>query len=166
VALTREEFAVNYIGFAGWLFFMTWVVADTIPRYVMPHFASVCDTLENLTSGGWGTGRAGSFLSTAIQIVLSAFLAYTLMTWSVWCVLRCIVYTRVPGTGRALYVVTAFLCCEYALGKIARTGRYRGFFISVLPFAMAMGAFVVFTVNPRPIAEAFPWLTALVGVTF
>ena len=162
----RGEFAMNYVGFAGWLFFMTWVVADTIPRYVMPRLAHVCDTLEDLAAGGWGTGRQGFFLSMAIQIVLSAALAYILMTWSAWCVLRCIVYTRTPGTGRALYIATGFLCCEYALGKIAKAGRYRGFFISVLPLAMAMGAFVVFTVNPRPIAEAFPWLAALMGVSF
>ncbi|MDR1648942.1 MAG: hypothetical protein LBR71_01665 [Synergistaceae bacterium] len=149
---------MNYIGFAGWLFFMTWVMADTIPRYVAPHLGSVCDTLENLASGGWGTGRMGFFLSLATRIVLSAFLTYILMSWSVWCVLRCFAYTQGLETGRALYFVTGFLCCEYALGKIAKVGKYRGFFISVLPFAMAMGAFVVFTVNPRPIAEAFPWL--------
>jgi hypothetical protein len=81
------------------------------------------------------------------------------MTWSVWCVLRCFTYTQGLETGRAAYFVTGFLCCEYALGKIAKAGKYRGFFISVLPFAMAMGAFVVFTVNPRPIFEAFPWLS-------
>jgi hypothetical protein len=157
---------MNYLSFTGWLFFMAWVVSDTIPRYAMPQLAHVCDTLENLASGGWGTGRQGFFLSMVIQIILSAALAYILMIWPVWCVLRCIVYTRVPGTERALYVVTAFLCCEYALGKIARAGRYRGFFMSVLPVAMAMGAFVVFTVNPRPIADAFPWLAAFMGVSF
>jgi hypothetical protein len=157
---------MNYFGFSGWLLFMMWVVADTVPRYVMPRLAPICDTLDNLASGGLGTGRSGFLLSVAIQVVLSAALSYILMTWSAWCVLRCIVYTRTPGTGRALYVVTGFLCCEYALGKIARAGRSRGFFISVLPLVMAMGAFLVFTVNPRPIADAFPWLAAFMGVNF
>jgi hypothetical protein len=158
--------AMNFIRFTGWLLFMTWVAADTVPRYITPHLDSVCDTLENLSSGGWGTGRSGFFLSWAIRIVLAVFLAYLLTAWSVWCVLRCLAYTQAPETGRALYIVTGFLCCEYALGKMAKAGRYNGFFISVFPFTMAMGAFVVFTLNPRPAAEAFPWLTALMGMNF
>ena len=155
---------MNYLSFSGWLFFMTWIVADTIPRYVQPHLHSVWDALEELAGGGWGTGRAGKTLSFAIQVVISVALAYLLTAWSVWCVLRCIGYTRFPETNRFLYFMTGFICCEYALGRMAKVDRYRGFFMSVFPFTMAMGAFVIFTLNPPAMKEAYSWLIRWTGV--
>jgi hypothetical protein len=155
-----------YISFVGWLFFMTWFLSDTIPRHVLPQLHSVYDALEDLKTGSWGTGRLGAPLSLIIQIVLSGFLAYVLTIWPTWIVLRCIAYTQTPGTGRMLYFGTGFLCCEYALGKMAKADRFRGFFMSVFPFVMPMGAFVVFTMNPAPIKESYPWLLRLMGVDF
>jgi hypothetical protein len=160
----KEETVMNYLGFAGWLFFLTWIVADTIPRYVLPSLHSVYDALEELDAGAWGTGRLGAPLSLLIQAVLSAFLAYVLTTWSTWCVLRCIVYTQTLESGKSFYFITGFLCCEYALGKMAKADRHRGFFMSVFHFVMAMGAFVVFAMNPAPIKTAFPWLLRLMDI--
>jgi hypothetical protein len=88
------------------------------------------------------------------------------MSWAVWCVLRYFAYTKGLDSRRALYFVTALLCCEYPLGKLAKADRYRGFFMSVFHFAMGMGAFVVFVINPIPIKEAYPWLMRLTGVYF
>jgi hypothetical protein len=154
---------MNYFGFVGWLSFLAWIIADTVSRYILPQMDSVYDALEELSAGGWGTGRAGFFLSFAVQVLLSAAFAYILTTWSAWCVLRCFVYTR-EVENKALYFVTGFLCCECALGKMAKAGRYRSFFMSVFHFTMAMGAFVVFSMNPKPLQEAYPWLTRLMGV--
>jgi hypothetical protein len=145
---------------------MAWVMGDTVPRYILSQLESVWDALEDLSAGGWGTGRFGKPLSLAIQIVLSVSLAYVLTVWSAWCVLRCISYTRSPETGRALYFITGFVCCEYALGKMAKACRYRGFFMSVFHFTMGMGAFVIFAMNPQPMKEAYPWLIRWMGVIF
>jgi hypothetical protein len=157
---------VNYLSFVGWLLFVTWILADSVPRFVLPRLHTLYDILGELASGGWGAGRWGNPLSLIIQIVLSGFLAYALTTWSVWCVLRCFAYTRAPETSGLLYFGTGFLCCEFALGKMARADRHRGFFMSVFHYTMAMGAFVVFSMNPLPIKDFYPWLTRLMGVDF
>ena len=157
---------MNYFRFSGWLFFMTWIISDSIPRYVTPHLHSIYDTFEELERGAWNTGRLGAPLSLTLQIILSFALAYILSTWSVWCLLRCFSYTRVPETSRALYFLTGFVCCEYALGKMAKADRYRGFFMSVFHFSISMGTFVVFSMNPLQLKTYFPWLLRLMGMEF
>jgi hypothetical protein len=145
---------------------VTWIVADTVPRYILPKLASVWEALEELNAGGWRTGIPGRPLSFVIQIIISISLAYILAAWSAWCVLRCISYTRSPETGRMLYFITGFVCCEYALYKMAKADRYRGFFMSVFHFTMGMGAFVVFAINPLPMQDAYPWLLRWMGISF
>ncbi|MDR2137461.1 MAG: hypothetical protein LBO68_04150 [Synergistaceae bacterium] len=157
---------MNYLSFAGWLLFAAWILADSVPRFVLPQLHTLYDVLVELASPEGEAGRWGAPLSLLIQIVLSGFLAYVLTIWSVWCVLRCFVYTRIPGTSRLLYFGTGFLYCEYALGKMARADRYRGFFMSVFHYTMAMGAFVVLAMNPSPIEDFYPWLMRLMGVNF
>ncbi|MDR3264999.1 MAG: hypothetical protein LBT15_03210 [Synergistaceae bacterium] len=157
---------MNYLNFTGWLFIMTWLIADMVPRYILPWLNSVWSALEDLAAGGRGTGRFGRPLSLAVQMVISVALAYILTAWSAWCVLRCINYTRSPETARILYFLTGFICCEYALGKMARADRYRGFFMSVFHFTMAMGACVIFAINPLPMKEAYPWLVRWMGANF
>ena len=153
---------MNYLKFMGWLLFLTWIVSDSVPRYLLPRLESCYDTLEELAAGGWGTGRWGAGLSLIIQIVFSAFFAYILSIWSVWCVLRCFIFTQ-GMDGRVIYFLSGFVCCEYALGKMARFGQYRGFFMSVFPYVMAMGTFIVFALNPLPIKETYPWLIEWMG---
>ena len=144
---------------------MTWIVGDTAVRYILPQLERVYDTLEELTGGAFCDKRLGGLLSKAIQIVLSVSLAYILTTWPVWCVLRYFTYTRGMESGRYLYGITGFLCCEYALGKMAKAYNYRNFFMSVFHYTLAMGAYVVFIINPEPIFEAYPWLVRMVNFT-
>ena len=157
---------INYLKFTGWLFFMAWMVGDAVPRHILPQLERVFDTLEDLSGGAFCAKNLGFPLSFAIQIVISVSLAYILTIWPVWCVLRYFEYVRGMESGRVLYSITGFLCCEYALGKMARAHKYRGFFMSVFHYTFAMGAYVVFTINPRPITEAYPWLMRLVGFNF
>ena len=159
----REETKINYLRFAGWLVFMTWTVSDMVPRYILPQLERVYDTLEDLTKGAFCDKRLGGPLSNVIQIVLSISFAYILTIWPVWCVLRYFTYTREMDSGRYLYGITGFLCCVYALGKMALAQKYRGFFMSVFHHTIAMGAYTVFIINPRPIMEAYPWLVRMMN---
>ncbi len=155
---------MHYLDFAGWLVFIAWIVSDTVPRYLMPLLYPVYDALEEMRNGAWGLGRLGAPLSLIVQILLSLTLAWILTAWSAWCVLRCMAYTHGMATGKAPYFLTGFLCCEYALTRMAMADRHRGFFLSVFHFAMAMGAFVVYSITPAPIGEVYPWLVRWMGV--
>ena len=137
-----------------------------VPLHILPQLERVYDTLEDLSKGAFCAKKFGEPLSLSIQIVVSVSLAYILAIWPAWCVLRYFEYTRELDGGRILYAVTGFLCCEYALGKIAKTAKHRGFFMSVFPYAISMGAYIVFIINPMPIKEAYPWLMRLVGFEF
>jgi len=145
---------------------MTWIISSTVPGYVLPRLERVYDTLEELSRGAFCDKRLGALLSNVILIALSVSLAYVLTTWSAWCVLRYFIYTHGMETGRALYGVTGFIFCEYALGKMAKAHGYRGFFMSVFHYAFAMGAYVVFIMNPRPLVDAYPWLMEMMDFKF
>ena len=145
---------------------MTWMVGDMIPRYVLPQLERVYDALEDLSEGAFCSKALGVPLSFAIQAVISVSLAYILTIWPVWCILRYFEHVRGMDSGRALYSITGFLCCEYALGKMAKAHKYRSFFMSVFHYTFAMGAYIVFTINPRPITDAYSWLMRLVGFSF
>ncbi|GHV36789.1 hypothetical protein FACS1894187_12030 [Synergistales bacterium] len=157
---------MGYFSFAGWFAFAAWILADTGKRYIMPRFGSLCDTLDELSSGGFGAGRWGSLLSRLIQIIISVFLSYILTIWPVWSVLRCVLYTRSPDSNWALYFITGFIICEYPLGSMAKALPYRGFFMSTFHFAISMGAYIVFSINMSPIKTAYPWLVQLMGIDF
>jgi hypothetical protein len=145
---------------------MAWIIGDTVPRYVLPRLERVYDALEELEGGVFCAKKLGAPLSLAIQIVLSISLAYILTIWPVWCVLRYFTYVRGMESGKLLYSISGFLWCEYALGKMARAGKYRSFFMSVFHYTFSMGAYVVFTINPRPIINAYPWLMRLMDFSF
>ncbi len=155
---------LHYLDFAGWLVFIAWIASDMVPRHIMPLLYPVYDALEGLRSEDGGMGSLGAPLSLLIQILLSMALAWVLTGWSAWCVLRCIVYTRGMPAGRVQYYLTGLVCCEFVLSRMAKADRYRGFFLSVFPFAMSMGAFIVYSVNPTPIAKAYPWLVRWMGL--
>ena len=137
-----------------------------VPRYILPQLERVYDTLEELSRGAFCSRKLGAPLSKAIQIVLSVSLAYILTAWPVWCVLRYFAYMKGMESGKFLYSMTGFLCCEYALGKMAKAHNYRSFFMSVFHYTVAMGAYIVFTINPRPIMDAYPWLMRLMNFSF
>ena len=46
---------------------------------------------------------------------------------------------------------------------MAKFDKYRGFFMSVFHFAIAMGAFIVFSQNYAAIKVYYPWLIRLMG---
>ena len=162
----REETEINYLNFTGWLFFVTWIVSDMVPRHVLPQLERVYETLEELSRGVFCHQKLGGPFSKVIQIVLSISLAYILTTWPVWCVLRYFTYTKGMESGKYLYSITGFLCCEYALGKMARAHNYRSFFTSVFHYTIAMGAYIVFSINPSPITDVYPWLMRLMNFNF
>jgi len=145
---------------------MTWIVSDTVPRYILPRLESAYNALEDLSRGAFCAKNFGRSLSLAIQVIISISLAYILTIWPVWCVLRYFTYTKGMDAGRWLYALTGFLCCEYALGKMAKAYRYRSFFMSVFHYTFAMGAYVVFTINPTPITTAYQWLMRLISFKF
>ncbi len=155
---------MHYLDFAGWLVFATWALSDLVPRYVMPLLHPVYDALEDMENGASPMGRLGTPISLLVQILISLILTWILTGWTAWCVLRCMAYAKNPATGKALYFITGFVCCEYALARIARADRYRGFFLSVFHFTMAMGAFIVYSINPAPIKEVYPWLVRWMGL--
>ena len=155
---------MHYFKFVGWLAFAAWILSDTASRYLIPRLYPIYDALEELSSGAWNTGKAGRFLSLVVQILLSLALTWLLTAWSAWCVLRCMAFTQGMESGRFLYFLSGFVCCEYALAKMAKTDRYRSFFMSIFHFTMAMGAFVVYGMNPHAIKEVYPWLARWMGV--
>ena len=158
---------MNYLNFAGWLLFMTWVISDIVPRYILPQLEHVYDTLDSLAEGAFCAKSLGRPLSLLIQVVVSISLAYLLTAWPVWCILRYFEHVRhIDDSWRVLYGITGFLCCLYALGKMASAHKYRGFFMSTFHYAVAMGAYIVFIINPRPIMEAYPWLVNMMGFQF
>ncbi|WP_314717263.1 hypothetical protein [uncultured Fretibacterium sp.] len=157
---------LNYLEFAGWLILITWIASYVFPRYIMPSLHPLCDALEELHGGSGGMGFLGAPLSLLFQIILSLALTWLLTGWSAWCVLYCRAYTRGMTTGRIQYYLTGLFCCEFALSRMAKADRYRGFFLSVLPFAMAMGAFIVYSVNPASIRKMYPWLVRWMGFYF
>ena len=169
-AFYREEIIIdyfmNYLRFMGWLAFMAWALCGVVPRYILPQLEHVYDILDDLSEGSFCEKSLGRPLSISIQVVLSLFLAYVLTIWPVWCVLRYFEFTRPLETGRALYGISGFLLCEYPLGEMANSYKYRGFFTSVFHYTMAMGAYVVFIINPIPIMDYYPWLMRLVGFSF
>ena len=43
---------MHYLNFIGWFLFITWIVSDTIPRYLMPFLLyPVYNALEELRGG-------------------------------------------------------------------------------------------------------------------
>ena len=48
---------MHYLDFIGWFLFITWIVSDMIPRYLMPFLLyPVYDALEELRGGAGGRG--------------------------------------------------------------------------------------------------------------
>ncbi|MCL2768229.1 MAG: hypothetical protein FWE49_05845 [Synergistaceae bacterium] len=137
-----------------------------MPRFILPQLERVYDTLDELEKGAFCAKSFGGPLSLTIQIILSVSLAYILTIWPVWCVLRYYEYVRLMDDGRSLYGITGFILCQYALAKLALSTKYRGFFMSVFHYAVAMGAYLVFIINPMSIKDSYPWLIRLVGFEF
>jgi hypothetical protein len=102
-------------------------------------------------------------IALTIEIIFIMCLTYALVSWSAWCVLRCVMYTQGMETYRWVYFVPGFLCCELALGKASNAAPYRNL-LGLIPYVMGMGAFVVFSLNYEPIRTSFAWMIKFVGL--
>ena len=102
-------------------------------------------------------------IALSIEFVFAIGLAYALISWSTWCVLRCVMYTQGMESYRWVYFIPGFLCCEIALNKASKSVPYRNL-LGLIPYIMAMGAFVVFALNYQPIHSTFSWLIEFVGL--
>ena len=144
-----------------------WILSSTYNSYVIPRIQSFYDIADDMA----GEGRGGSFpaslpevASLALRIVLTAVQLYILGIWSAYCTLRVVRVTHIPGTEyKWLLYVAAFFVCEGALGTVAYRENYRGI-LSVLHYAMAMGMFVMFCLNPGMMVPVYPWLIRIMKV--
>ena len=114
-----------------------------------------------------GDGRVNYYfiraIALSIEFVFAIGLSYVLISWSTWCVLRCVMYTQGMETYRWVYFIPGFLCCEIALNHAVKAFPYRNL-LGLLPYIVAMGAFVIFSLNYQPIHSSFSWLIEFVGL--
>ncbi len=144
-----------------------WILSSSYSRYVLPRVESVHDLAESLEkrhADGDLRGPLPGIAAGSLRVVLSLSQIYVLGIWSGYCVLRVIRYTHLPGAEHKWIMhVLAFLICEGALGVIAHRETYRGI-LSILHSAMAMGMFVMFSLNPYMMAPVYPWLIRTMGI--
>ena len=158
---------IEYLKFIFWTALWAWVLSDTYARYVMPFIDKFYNALDEITNASLEKGKREYYfrktITMSIEIIFSIFLAYIMISWSVWCLLRCVLYTQGLDVDRWVYFISGGICCELALGRAARALPHRNFFAS-MPYIMAMGAFVVFSMNYEPVRTTFPWVIKFVGL--
>ena len=158
---------LEFLKFFSWTAIWAWVLSDTVSRYAIPYLNKFHDILDEVTRADLNEGKNKFILMKAIslliRLVFSICLAYVMISWSVWCVLRCVLYTQGFETGRWPFFISGFFCCELALGKVANACPRRNF-LDILPYVMGMGAFVIFSLNYEPIRTTFPWMIKFVGL--
>lgn len=149
------------------IFLWAWILSSSYVRYLIPRVQSVYDLIEKLETGESEevlNGPLPRLAAGSMRVVLSLSQMYVLGIWSGYCVLRVIRYTHLPGAEHKwIFHVIAFLVCEGALGVIAQRETYRGI-LSILHSAMAMGMFVMFSLNPYMMAPVYPWLIRVMKI--
>jgi hypothetical protein len=155
---------LHYLTFFSWLALWGWIFSDLCCRFGIKKLGAVHSALDELASGIYCGVRWGRALALGLEVLFALVLAYILMIWAVWCVLMSVRYTIGQQESQWVYFVTGFICCVLPLGKVARAMPSRGFWGSVFPFTMGMGAFIVFSLNDQPIRDAFPWMLYFVGL--
>lgn len=153
---------MTYLSYASVLLLWGWVCSIVYVRYVLPFIESVFDTLEAMEKSGEMLPKGIALIS---KFAMSGAQMYLLGIWSAYCVLRTMIYLRIPGTNGWLYYISAFLICEGFLGVVAKKEHYRGL-LSVFHSAMAMGFFVIFALNPYFLRSLYPWLPPLMNFSF
>ena|GEM_PF-748029 len=158
---------LEFLKFISWTALWAWVLSDSYARYVTPFIAKFYNALDEITNTDKEKGKSNYYyrktITMSIEIIFSIFLAYIMISWSVWCLLRCVLYTRGFDVDRWVYFISGGICCELALGRAARALPHRNFF-SAMPYIMGMGAFIVFSMNYEPIRTTFPWVIKFVGL--
>jgi hypothetical protein len=145
-----------------------WILSDTVARYVVPYIDRFYVVVGDMAKTIEVSGKANLYfiktVSLLIQIIFTLCLIYIMTSFSVWCILRCVMYTQGLDENRWVYFIAGGICCELALGRVARASTYRSF-LGMLPYVMAMGAFIYFPLNYEPIRTAFPWMIKFVGLS-
>jgi hypothetical protein len=158
---------LEFFKFLSWTAIWAWVLSDTTARFAVPYFTKFYNALDEMTIIGSGKGKTNYYFVKTIalltEIIFSICLTYIMISWSVWCVLRCVLYTQGLETNRWIFFISGGLCCELAISKVAKASPHRNF-LGVLPFIMSMGAFVYFSINYEPIRTTFPWMIKFVGL--
>jgi len=158
--------AFEYFKFISWTALWAWTLSDTAARFIIPLTDRFYDSLDMIAKTGLKEGRSILYVKVIIPFIKFIFLmmtTYVLVSWSTWCVLRCVLYTQGLETGRWIFFIPGFLCCEIALSKASRASS-RQSIVYIIPYIMAMGAFVVFSLNYEPIRTTFSWLIPFVGL--
>lgn len=144
-----------------------WILSSSYSRYVVPRVQSVFDLADSIESGKGQfklEGPLARIASGSLRVVLTFSQMYLLGIWAGYCTLRIIRYTHLPGVEHKWFFhIAAFFICEGALGVIAHRETYRGI-LSILHSAMAMGMFVMFSLNPYMMAPVYPWLIKVMGI--
>lgn len=158
---------LEYLKFISWNAIWAWILSDTVSRYAVPFFDKFYSLLDEIVKVEKDNGKIKySFMKTVallIEIVFTICLSYVMISWSVWCILRCVLYTHGVDVNRSLYFITGGICCILAIGGVARASAHKHF-LSVLPYVMGMGSFMIFSLNYEPIRSTFPWLIKFVGL--
>jgi len=158
---------LEFLKFISWNAIWAWVLSDTVSRYAVPFFDKFYDMLDEIVKVERDNGKVNQYfiktIALLIEIVFTICLIYVMVSWSVWCILRCVLYTQGLDVNRSIYFVTGGLCCILALGSVARASTHKHF-LSVLPYVLGMGSFMVFSLNYAPIRSSFPWLIKFVGL--
>ena len=157
----------EFLKFISYTALWAWVLSDIVSRYAVPYIERFFDALDEMANVNTDNGKGQYYfrktITVLIQIIFAICLTYVMTSWSVWCILRCVLYTQTPDVSRPLFFITGGICCVLSLGSAARATTHKNF-LSVVPYVVAMGAFVVFSLNYEPIRKSFPWLIKFVGL--
>lgn len=147
------------------LLLWAWIVSTSYSRYITPRVQAALDTVEKLADTEKDVKELHVRISAiSLRIVLTVGQMYALGIWSGYCALRTIRYTHLPGVEHKwIYHVLAFFICEGVLGYIAQKETYRGI-LSILHSAMAMGMFVMFSLNPYMMVPIYSWLIRVMKI--
>lgn len=152
-----------YVKFLIPILLWAWIVSSTYSRYISPRVGQVLDFFmdhDKLREQGL-QGVNVKIASFSVQTVAALTQMYVLGIWSVYCVLRTIHYTHLPGVEHPwIYHVSALFLCEAALGVIAYRENYRGI-LSILHSVGAMGMFGAFSIDPYDMIPIYSWMVSI-----
>ena len=158
---------LEFFKFFSWTALWAWVLSDTAVRFVLPLIDKFHNILGEITKTSLNEEKSKYYfmktIALSLEFIFSICFTYVLTSWTVWCVLRCVLYTQGMVTNRWPFFIAGFLCCELALAHPARASTRKNF-LGVLPYILAMGAFMVFSLNYDPIRTTFPWIIKFVGL--
>lgn len=142
-----------------------WIVSSSYARYVTPRIQSALVTIEGMDDKDNPVKAIHVRISAiSLRVIMTVGQMYALGVWAAYCALRTIRYTHLPGVeSKWIYHLLAFFICEGALGYIAQKETYRGI-LSILHSAMAMGMFVMFSLNPYMMVPIYSWLIRLMKI--